>query len=228
MLRDVRTADTENTSYALLWNLQSPYSSSQGLETGTVSGLWWRVCPEIVEPEIFGLWCGSGEGRLEDWKSFDEMIGYFRIEQGYFARPKQPSTFVERDVKTAVSRTAPIEPLRYCFVVARERMIQRLETIYSFRRKSEVWRFLRDHPHLVEILLEAVSCVRQFFGPAALVSLEITRDPEGSGRPWLFVYIRTSLPSDEALARLEAFDEEWFLDQLPQVVGQLNFNLEFA
>jgi len=48
------------------------------------------------------------------------------------------------------------------------------------------------------------------------------------GAKELFAYIRTSLPVDEALSRLDKFDEEWFLDQLDRAGGRFNFNLEFA
>jgi hypothetical protein len=60
------------------------------------------------------------------------------------------------------------------------------------------------------------------------VTLEVVSDPEVEGVEELFAYILTSLPVNEALARLHRLDEEWFLDQLDRVGGRFNFNLEFV
>jgi len=60
------------------------------------------------------------------------------------------------------------------------------------------------------------------------VVLEVVSDPEVEDMDELFAYILTSFPVDEALARLAKLDEEWFLDQLDQVGGRFNFNLEFV
>jgi len=40
--------------------------------------------------------------------------------------------------------------------------------------------------------------------------------------------VRIKGPLDEALGRLEQFDDEWFLSQLDLTGGCLIFNLEFA
>jgi len=87
---------------------------------------------------------------------------------------------------------------------------------------------LHTYPQLVEVLLEARLYLQKYFGPAPQVTLEVVSDPEVEGVEELFAYILTSLPVDEALARLDRLDEEWFLDQLDRVGGRFNFNLEFV
>jgi len=106
--------------------------------------------------------------------------------------------------------------------------LDQLEDIYSPQKSADVRNFLYAHPKLVEVLLEAGVYLEQYFGPDPHVTLQVVRDPGVEGMAELFAYILTSLPVDEALARLDRLDEEWFLDQLERVDGQFNFNLEFG
>jgi len=100
--------------------------------------------------------------------------------------------------------------------------------MYSFHDAVTVQRFLQANPHLIEAILEAYPYLVKCFGPDPQVMLEVVRDPEAEGVEELFAYILTPLPVDEALARLDKLDQEWFLDQLDRVGGRFNFNLEFA
>ena len=93
---------------------------------------------------------------------------------------------------------------------------------------AAVGRFLHAYPQLIEVLLEAHVYLQKYFGPDPQVTLEVVSDPEVEGVEELFAYILTSLPVNEALARLDKLDEEWFLDQLDRVGGRFNFNLEFV
>ena len=93
---------------------------------------------------------------------------------------------------------------------------------------AAVGRFLHAYPQLIEVLLEAHVYLQKYFGPDPQVTLKVVSDPEVEGVEELFAYILTSLLVDEALARLDRFDEEWFLDQLDRVGGRFNSNLEFV
>jgi hypothetical protein len=106
--------------------------------------------------------------------------------------------------------------------------LHQLEEMYSLRNATTVRRFLHVHPQLIEVLLEARIYLQKYFGLDPQVTLEVVSDPEVEGVEELFAYIFTSLPVDEALARLDRLDEEWFLDQLDRVDGRFNFDLEFV
>jgi hypothetical protein len=88
--------------------------------------------------------------------------------------------------------------------------------------------FVRCHPEVIETLIEARPRLEEHFGPQVKVSLELVSDPEADATEQLFAYIVTSLPVDEGINRLDAFDEDWFLHQIDRVAGRLNFNLEFV
>jgi hypothetical protein len=96
---------------------------------------------------------------------------------------------------------------------------------YAVRRPLQVSSFLLRHPPLTGIVTEAQSRIAEHFPQADLI-LEVRKDPEVT-REELFIFIRTALVPDDALERLEALEDDWWLDVLPEVAGILCINLEF-
>jgi hypothetical protein len=110
--------------------------------------------------------------------------------------------------------------------IVRVTRLQKLDKMYHSRDAIVVQRFLQDHPHLIDMVFEAYPYLMKHFGPAPQFVLEVVSDPEADGWDQLFAYIVTSLPVNQALTRLERFDEEWFLGQLDRVGDLFNFDLE--
>ena len=108
-----------------------------------------------------------------------------------------------------------------------ERVIESLNQIYTFRRPEEVGEFLREHPFLIPLLVEAHGKITHYFGGTSKVVLEVITDPEVRGLVEMFGYIVTPLTPEEAGNRLQHFDRGWFLSQLPRAKGLLNFDVEF-
>jgi len=112
-------------------------------------------------------------------------------------------------------------------VLAIEPAPQSLEQLYTFRRPLEVSQFLDTHPFLVPLLVEAHGKIEQYFGPSPDVVLEVVTDPEAIDDRELFAFIRTSFLPDEALGRLDRFDDEWWLDAMDKTLGALCIDVEF-
>ena len=108
-----------------------------------------------------------------------------------------------------------------------ESEIRSLERLHTFRKGVKVSRFIERNSFLMPVLLEAYSYIENYFGPYPQVFLEVVSDPEVQGLVELFGYIATRLTYEEAGKRLRRFDWDWFLNQLPQVKGLLNFDVEF-
>jgi hypothetical protein len=106
--------------------------------------------------------------------------------------------------------------------------IGEIETIYEMRDVPSVRQYLRNHPELIQVLLEAHPYLKEIFGTQVRVFLEIVTDPEAAREQELFAYIVTTLSADEAVRRLDDFDDGWFLQHVERVAGRLNFNLEFV
>jgi hypothetical protein len=99
---------------------------------------------------------------------------------------------------------------------------------YALRNAPAYDAYLAAHPQVADFLQTGYGQLRRFFGPEASFVLEVVRDPEDSvPSDFLFVNIRTALPVDDAMARLDQFDEDWYLDQVDTFGDLVNFNLEF-
>ena len=100
-----------------------------------------------------------------------------------------------------------------------------VERLYHMEHKVEVRRFLRKHPQVLAVLLEAYPHLQKHFGASPDVLLEVVADAEAEQSEMLFAYVLTALPAKQALERLDQFDEDWFLDQLDRVGDLFCFNL---
>ena len=109
-----------------------------------------------------------------------------------------------------------------------EQTRQQIENLYIVKDAQAVRRFIRLHPFLAALLVEAYGQLSEFFGPNPQASLSVACDPEQEELAELLVSVMTPLEPDEALRQLDAFDDYWFLNQLDLVKGSLNFNLEFV
>jgi len=101
-----------------------------------------------------------------------------------------------------------------------------LEQRYLFRRRNEVIGFLKRYRFLVSLLLEVYDRIAEYFGPSPEVVLEVFNDPEAEYRE-LFALVRTNLSPSAALACLERFDQEWWLDASERAQCMLNVDVEY-
>jgi hypothetical protein len=103
-----------------------------------------------------------------------------------------------------------------------------IEDYYIISEPETVFKFLRNHQGLSDLLLQAYKKLDELFGPNPQVELTLFSDPEAPELPQtLFGYVRTRLPVPEAIAKFDEFDETWFLDAVRHVNANLNFSLRF-
>lgn len=81
----------------------------------------------------------------------------------------------------------------------------------TFRNKDSITAFLDQYPEITTKLFEARENILKFF-PNHSFALEVMADPENEDDPQLILYIQTTLSPDEAIERLDKFDDEWWLD----------------
>lgn len=102
------------------------------------------------------------------------------------------------------------------------------EQRFTLRRTEEVRQFLEAHPFLISLLKEARARIDEYFGSHNDVVLEVVTEPEADDDRELFAFVQTDLPHQEALARLEQLDEDWWLDASDRAQGKLCMHVEFA
>lgn len=170
-----------------------------------IGGSAWQVAQQTFSYR----WAGRDSltwGNLDRWIQAKYLQGLIEI----------PRSRVDHVLKQSETVCDIIESTR----------LPGLEDLYTFRNSVAVRHFLLCHPHLIDLLFEAYPHLARCFGPNPQVALEVVQDPEVADWTQLVAYILTSLPVNQALDRLDRFDDEWFLDQVDQVDDLFNFNLE--
>lgn len=81
-------------------------------------------------------------------------------------------------------------------------------------REPEVLRkYLEENSFLIPLINEASAKLVEYFGPETPQILQVVYHPD-DGSCELFLYIKPDLPVSEAIATLDRFDEEWWLDAM--------------
>lgn len=148
------------------------------------------------------------------------------------SEPEKVSTVVTNWPAFTVALLEPLETIQIwqetgaLTVRVPQAAIQLLERLYTFRQRAEVLWFLERYPFLAPLLLEAYEEIGYYF-PCTQVFLEVVADPEAIDDYQLVISIATNLAPDEAVNRLERFDEDWWLDTLDWAQGKLCINVEF-
>lgn len=94
-----------------------------------------------------------------------------------------------------------------------------VEKLFEIEDTPAVRRYLRERPFLVPLLVEARRAIARYFPDDARTRLQLVPDRDDGDHVDLFAVIRTALPADDALKRLDRFDEEWWLEAAVRASG---------
>lgn len=97
--------------------------------------------------------------------------------------------------------------------------------LYQLRDRASVTQFLYGHHALSSLLIE-LAVVASVYLPQAALELGVVTDPEEGGRE-LVLFLVTSQDPAEALAQLDRFDEEWWLDNRGRGRGEISVSLDY-
>jgi hypothetical protein len=100
---------------------------------------------------------------------------------------------------------------------------QRLDDTYIFENREEVTRFIQEH-HLQNLLVQAKEHLKERFGATSIKTLSLICDDEGFES--LFCVISAAGSLQENLNALRAFDRNWWLSQVHNAAGRLNFDFQ--
>lgn len=102
-----------------------------------------------------------------------------------------------------------------------------LKKIYIMENEEQIIPYLRKQNELVLFMIEASKVIRGIFGHVQL-NIQIKYDPEMAKDPTLYCAIYTDLSVDEALSKLNEFDETWFLSNISNAKGKVQFDVEWS
>lgn len=106
-----------------------------------------------------------------------------------------------------------------------ESELAHLGVYYDLGEHADALQFVRAHPQLLALLMEARGEIELRF-PGANVTLRVLTDPEIPDRQDLYVGIETDLCVNDALSRLGELDEAWWLDRADQADGLVCLDVE--
>ena len=100
---------------------------------------------------------------------------------------------------------------------------------YQLRGAEDVEAYLEEYPFLFPLLFEAVSPIERIFGKDARRVIEVAADPEAeSGRGKLYLLIQTRDNVEDALAKQDQLDHEWWLSAFSRACCRMNVDVEFV
>lgn len=88
--------------------------------------------------------------------------------------------------------------------------------------------YLSHHPVARAVLGEAIQVLPEFFDAPVDIVLDVPPDYEGEHTQHLYVRIQTSEDVDQALARKDRFNEEWWWQRMTEAPQTMHFTLEFV
>ena len=103
--------------------------------------------------------------------------------------------------------------------------LEEIERLYSLRKPLQVRRFLGEHAFLVPLLVAAYDVATRYFAPVSL-ALEVIADPDSMDDQQLVLFVVLQFTPAEAFAKLQRFDNEWWLDAMDAAQGHLCISLE--
>ncbi|HLG12916.1 MAG TPA: hypothetical protein VJH03_00110 [Blastocatellia bacterium] len=105
-------------------------------------------------------------------------------------------------------------------------ILEAVERLYCLREPPEVRRFLSSHSFLIPLVFQAHDRIGSYFAPLQF-TLQVIAEPESVNDQQLVLFMAVDLSPAEALARLQQFDNDWWLDAMDEAKGKLCISLEF-
>ena len=87
--------------------------------------------------------------------------------------------------------------------------------------------FISNHPPIEALLPEINHAISVYFQGFSSVTLNLSLNPETQTPEYLILTIMTDLDVDEAVQRLDKFDEIWWLDNLQRANGLIMVDVGF-
>jgi hypothetical protein len=102
--------------------------------------------------------------------------------------------------------------------------LAQIEEIYDLCDGPAVWQFLRAHPELLSLLLDAPLYIERYFPTNSALTLEVVQDAEDDNWQELFINIGVALDPDAAADQLHLLDVSCLTRH--QANGILHFDVD--
>lgn len=99
---------------------------------------------------------------------------------------------------------------------------------YEIRNPSKVAEFLGENLFLLDLLKEIPHKLSKFFGRSVKLAVELVAEPEMPSSKEIFVIVLTKKDAKEARAKMDEFDQKWWLENIDKANCKLNVSLEYV
>jgi hypothetical protein len=103
-------------------------------------------------------------------------------------------------------------------------LIDLLQKEYIFEDRSKVTSFLEDRPSLPQVLLEAVTHLKESFGTHAIFQLQLPLEEDLPVAIYAVALWKESL--QEARTALQHFDDSWWRESSKRASGRIVFDYQ--
>ncbi len=123
------------------------------------------------------------------------------------------------EVAELIDREIHAKTLEQINVLARE---------YEIRNPSKVAEFLGENLFLLDLLKVIPGKLKKFFGRNAKLAVELFVEPEMPSSREIFVLVLTKNDAKTSRAKMDEFDQKWWLENLDKANCKLNVSLEYV
>ncbi|MEG4395685.1 peptidase [Microcoleus sp. BROC3] len=103
----------------------------------------------------------------------------------------------------------------------------KIRSLYTVEDPLETFKLIIEQEVMINLILGAHSHIRELF-PTERLGLEVKTDPEIANWRSLWITIYTKLEVDEAFAKLNILDDNWWLDaKIAAPKNDLHISLEW-
>jgi hypothetical protein len=114
-------------------------------------------------------------------------------------------------------------------VLASRTDLKLIQDVYALKDRDQVLAFLDTYPFLIQVLVDIYFQAPRYFSQSQL-TMKVVSDPEeeDSQESHMVVRIVTHLPPEEAVSKLRAFQNGWWIGSLDRAQDKLSIGLEFG
>lgn len=132
----------------------------------------------------------------------------------------EPLARLASSAQTQPTLVPPWDDVGASVTLASSQLLALLERLYVLPQRERTLTFIERKPHLVLLLLEAYTVIHWYFHGVRLVLRPVESEEDGTEQLGLYIVVPQHDP-DDAIARLAALDEEWWLDAMDRAFGEL-------
>lgn len=107
------------------------------------------------------------------------------------------------------------------------KILSTLSQYYIIADEAELCDFIDKFNYPIDFLVDAALIIKKFFGTSTKIELSLQYDPNLVDDEGLFASIKTNLPVEDALNKVDYLDVNWFIPNQARGQGRFMFDVDW-